>query len=1006
MISSRSKIRNVKEKKDYLAMATSDSKSTISDNTNEQILRILFPDVDLTPNGSGEVQVISPLPRSYTPDGHPIYEDNPSASINIEKGLFFDFANRDETGEFDQDGMTLVELFKKVHNMERNSDANKLIDISLKELVSHDLVAVNKQKLMEAEERLQVLEQQWHFSREVLAELNAGWSGKNNELYSIPVYLFGKVVDNRTYTPNDRPKVKSVFGASAGMMVGKPLWDRDVAEGKPTIICAGEKDMLAIRSLGYNAIAFTGGERTIPKLFLGMFKGKEVYVAYDNDETGVNGGQSLALALAKAGANAYILNHHHTDTYLKDIKGGDMWDMVNTYKSNAKQWMDYAIELAKQTPLDVDYLRKIKDKEVPLITLVESQQNQNLTQLRQSNIQVLNDPEAKYILPMSVMAIKKHVGNNRLTNTMNQGQKVFWDYDISKANELLYLIKDDKMLSTEIKTTLLKIPFKEEGVAIYQSEKQFVTKTTITDYNTVAIENFDNDLSKANNSEFYSAYMVGEPLKAGKKYNITYRFVPNPLKKQEAVMVISEAVEIDSINSFEITEEVKQEIDVIRGDTSMPIQERLEFLFEQDLARVREYNNFDLWLLTTMTFHSSLRINYNGKPLRGYLDAIAIGETRSGKSVMANNHVKKYRLGKIINADGSTTQALLGGKVETSEGQRIRYGTLSREHEGLVILEEIKDIASQLLLKIRSVRSSQMLKIDRVAGSLEMVLYVRMLMLSNPRVLEGNTIDMRNNFNNGLEVLSSIVPAQEDQTRFDCIFLVDNPKNLTRKSPDPFTYQYADLIPDEYFADALRAIWTRSADQIKWAEGVEEYLYREGKKFSDKCDGMHNIYGTEASQKIARMSVALANTLMSFDSQYENIVVEKEHVDYIISFLERIYFNDLFRWNETMRRKQETSQFNSRDIHLIQTVWDAGGKMLIDAIKNTPANGSTHHDLQAASGLATQDFNRHFAALFDAKFLENKLGRMHPTEKFQQAYIRINKNNIGDLPPINWMERL
>lgn len=82
--------------------------------------------------------------------------------------------------------------------------------------------------------------------------------------------------------------------------------------------------MLAIRSLGYNAIAFTGGERTIPKLFLGMFKGKEVYVAYDNDETGVNGGQSLALALAKAGANAYILNHHHTDTYLKDIKGGDM----------------------------------------------------------------------------------------------------------------------------------------------------------------------------------------------------------------------------------------------------------------------------------------------------------------------------------------------------------------------------------------------------------------------------------------------------------------------------------------------------------------------------------------------------------------------------------------------------------------------------------------------------------------------------------------------------------
>ncbi|KAJ3615565.1 hypothetical protein Zmor_016320 [Zophobas morio] len=116
----------------------------IYQSTNQQILDILFPDTNLEPNASGEVQVISPLPRSYTSDGKPIYEHQPSASINIEKGLFYDFANV-EQGQANPEGMTLIELFRQVQGLDRNSDANKLLENAITHVIDPKVVEKNRQ---------------------------------------------------------------------------------------------------------------------------------------------------------------------------------------------------------------------------------------------------------------------------------------------------------------------------------------------------------------------------------------------------------------------------------------------------------------------------------------------------------------------------------------------------------------------------------------------------------------------------------------------------------------------------------------------------------------------------------------------------------------------------------------------------------------------------------------------------------------------------------------------
>ncbi|KAJ3615564.1 hypothetical protein Zmor_016319 [Zophobas morio] len=156
-------------------------------------------------------------------------------------------------------------------------------------------------------------------------------------------------------------------------------------------------------------------------------------------------------------------------------------------------------------------------------------------------------------------------------------------------------MKDDVNLDREVKNTLLKIPSSEENIRLHKANQQFVTKTTIVDYNPTAIENFSTNVNASIDNEFVSTVVVGPPLKAGGKYNITYRYVPDPLRKQQAVMVISGATEIDNLEDFTITDEVKQEIRTLQKPDNVSIQDHLEnFLFEQDLARLHEYNNVDL----------------------------------------------------------------------------------------------------------------------------------------------------------------------------------------------------------------------------------------------------------------------------------------------------------------------------------------------------------------------------------------------------------------------------
>lgn len=977
-----------------------------SEKTNLEILQLIFPDNDWTNpdiNSQGEVQVVSPFPRSYDKNGNAIFENHPSASVNIEKGLFYDFALTEEFAlSIGSNGCTLQELFKLVYDIPRQSDANRMLDYLLE--IDSDRITNWQDFVFKSKQNTKLIEKwktEYYLTDEVINDMQLGWKGYEGELWTVPVFAFNKLVDLVTYTPiitnPTQSKVMRLPKSRSGMIVGHKLWERDCKRGLPTIICAGEKDTLVVRSLGFNAICFTGGEGIIPKMWGNLFANKTVYIAYDNDDAGRKGAIKLGIWLKKQKATVFNITAHHFDEHLKNIKGGDMFDMVQKYSGYGAdlsipiQWLNLAMRNA--TEIDNNLVRQEKLKEVPLISLNVAQNTEHLGRLRQSQVQVISPPIATYILPKTIVAKKYRRGSKPECNFMKLNETVVWDLDINNAQELLKLTLDDAKLDNTIKTEILKINPKEEFVDIRITERVIVKTVRVLSFNSNALESSD-DIYDSIQAKSLSAYCIGFDLEAGKKYQITYKYVPHPLKQQKSVVVVSEFEQIDDLNKFNLTDEIKESIKKLQFNDLPTIQDKLNKHYDQDLARVKLYNNRDLWLLTSLHFNTPLLMKYGGKQMRAFLDIIAIGESRSGKSIMAVNMVRKYNIGKIFNADGATTRALIGGTIDDESGPGVQFGSLARENYGLVVLEEVKDIANELFPSLRSIRSSNILRIQRVAGDLETPLYVRLMFLTNPKVRSGLEINMKTNFNNGLEVVSSVVAAPEDRTRFDVMFLVDHPDNLDEPTPKQFEYNYAPLIDDIHYQNVIRYIWTRQKHNIIWADGVESYIAKAGEKLSKRFNTMSNIYGTEAHIKIARLSLALACFTLSTDASLENIVVTKEHVDYMVQYLIKIYESPLFRWDLTVVNQKEKSTISDMDRVVMREVYTSNnGEMLLATLNSLPSSGIRRNELQTVCGMGSQEseYSILISQLYNNHFIEINGAVIVLTNKFKDCYLQVTK---------------
>lgn len=912
-----------------------------------------FSDYDFSKR---ETAVCCPFTH-YTESGIAYKETRPSAHINLDKGLFH------------------CKVCDK--GLSQTSFIANLFGCSYEAAIKIEKLFTSKEDLytwrnnLTLPKDIQQLCINLGISEEVINELDI--KSELGDEISFPVVMYNKIVDVRSYRPNDRAnKIKSRSGSTTGLIIPFDIWMQE-PDTKWTILCAGEKDMAVTRSHGLNAITLTGGEKALPKLIY-PFKNKRVAICYDNDEAGISGAKALAAFLKPYVNEVKVITNFHE---VCKEHGEDLTDYFTKYKKTKHD----LIKCIKTTPefTDEDAKEEIQ-KRKPLISLLKASNPQYINRVVQSNVQVVATYEKAMPVPTTIFAKKVNVSGDSKHNSMFVGEERTWELNENNCQDILKLV-DNNFTETQIRENtreLLGISKNEREIKIERPTKDTVYQCNVTDL----FESTTKDIATIE----FTAYVLKKRLESGKKYLITYKLVPHPYKGQQLVMIILNAEEAcDSITNFKITPDVKKNLDLFKNTTGT-VQERINLFTEMAKAFIGYDGYNKLIQAIDLSYHTVLEFNFGTfKNVRGYLDTLIIAESRVGKSSTAEALQNLYKLGAFTSLAGNsaTIPGIIGGSTKVNGNYQTRAGLIPMNHRGLVIFEELAKSNSNLVRELTDIRSSNQVRIARVSGTLTLPALVRMITLTNVKNT-GHKIKPINSYPNGIEILVELIGTPEDIARYDLMLVLGEQGN---KIIDPFWEPITPFEPEAY-QTRIRWIWSRTADQVIIDKEIGKYIFTKCNELNKMYDSHIKIFGTEAWKKVSRLAIAIAGYLVSTDATYEKIIVTKEHVDAAVNYLISCYDNPTFKLKEYVDMERLYNTIDNEGVDLLQDLFNQNPSILLQLEKLSKTN---KQNLMAATGLDSEMYNKFMQHLTQGLFIQFEGYDIIPTQRFRIGMSKINR---------------
>lgn len=903
-----------------------------------------------------ETAVCCPFPH-HTESGIEYYETNPSAHINLDKGLFH--------CKVCDTGLSEIAFISKVLGTSYESASKIAKMFTTKE----DKYTWNKNYQISEDIKSKCLS--LGISETVVDELDI--KTEFGDEIAFPVFMYGKLVDVRSYRPHDRAnKIKSRAGTTSGLIIPFDIW-RYTPKNKWTILCAGEKDMAVTRSQGFNAITLTGGEKALPKITT-AFKDRKIAICYDNDEAGISGARALASELIKYTSEVKVVTNFHE---VCKEHGEDLTDYFTKYNKTKADLID----CINSTPLyTIEEAREEQQKRRPLISLLEASKPQYINRIVQSNVQVVATYEKAMPVPTTIYAKKINCVGEAKYNQMLVGEERTWELSENTCQDVLKLI-DNNFTEDQIRDNIRSIL----GISKYERDVRVEKPTKDTVYQCNVTDLFEATSKDIATIEF-TAYVLKKRLESGKKYLITYKLVPHPYKGQQLTMIIVDVEEAcDSVTNFHVTDEVKKNLDLFRN-LEGSVKERLDKLAEMAKAYIGYdgYNN--LIQAIDLSYHTVLEYNFGTfKNVRGYLDTLIVAESRVGKSSTAEAFQKLYKLGAFTSLAGNsaTIPGIIGGSTKVNGNYQTRAGLIPMNHRGLVIFEELAKCNSNLVRELTDIRSSNQVRIARVSGTLTLPALVRMITLTNVKNT-GNKIRPINSYPNGVDILVELIGSPEDIARYDLMLVLGEQGN---KVIDPFWEPIEPFEPEAY-QTRIRWVWSRTADQVVIDQEVGRYILEKCNELNKEYDSHIKIFGTEAWKKVSRLAIAMAGYLVSTDSSYERIIVTKEHVDAAVQYLIDCYDNSTFKLREYVAMERMYNEIDEDGIALLQELYNTNPSILLQLER---INRTNKQNIMAATGLESNDYNKFMQRLTQGLFITYEGYDIIPTQRFRLGMSKINR---------------
>lgn len=699
----------------------------------------------------------------------------------------------------------------------------------------------------------------WGVNDKLIDKLNIGFSNAEKRFY-IPIYTStGFLINIRKYAPSEMrkegtPKCIGIAGCN-----GARFWPIENLEKDTIFIVEGEKDCMCAIGQGLNAVTGTGGS-TPPIIDYSIFKQKKVYIMTDSDDAGD--------VLAQKYVD--LISSHTSDIKRIKLPVKDFTDYYVRYGDGN------VLQYASLVQYNIDNLSELKK-----VSLVENETVDSMGErvLLENMIVVGSDPKT-YAIP-NVVCLKCSCDDCKKPCKL-YGGKTSIEYGF-EDRDLIHMIDstDKKMYELAIRQIGCK--------------KVTITPTKYVNAQRIVFQEKASLQTGLENSSYeprYGFYMYDKDrLTPTAKYTFDATKVTDP-RTQKVYYSIKNA----KINNSDFASVIDCDYFKNIAGKYDKVIDFLDYHYQQWLADCRVYGRLDLFSAFLLTMCSVTEIPYKSGTIKGVLDSIAIGDTRTGKSLLAQNMLSRLELGSYINGENARLTGVLGGVVRLGDSWIITWGAIPLNDKGFVVIDEATGLTVEDITQMSSVRSSCVATINKVARG-EARARTRLFWIANPRSGR-NTSEY---FWKGFGAFQEFIPVNEDQARFDLIVGasrddIDTLQDIKQKTLDStIITKYQDLIS---------YAWSIETSSIVIKD--YQHLHEISNKLCKKFRGGTLLIKEAAYEKILRVAAALSVLCCSIENG--QLIISNKMLDWSAQYLDYIFTRSSIDYAYYVNKVQEEEQ--------------------------------------------------------------------------------------------------
>lgn len=676
---------------------------------------------------------------------------------------------------------------------------------------------------------------------EVIAKYKLGW---DDTRITIPIYSpTNKLINVRKYLPPHRriegstnSKVLGVRGCNEARFYPYDSFSKNT---DTIYVVEGEKDCLVAISQGLNCVTGTGGSN-MPLHEEALFTDKKVYLMIDNDPAGARLTAHYIKALAGIAKEIKVIK-----LPVKDFT--DYW--MEYHNTNLEPYTEDAI---RETPIIAEQIEEST-------TLSKSEYVENLnTWMTLENMCVIGVDPKTYTIPNK---LKVRCMNSTCTKPCRIGvAKTAEEIDIDPRQLLQFVNSPDA-----VQDNYLKKLFSCKSVGAVPAS--YVNVQILMFQETAS---FKDGMEDASYEPRYGIYLYEESrLIPTVKYNFTACRVTDP-RTQQNYYVIKHAEAIQSAVG-ECDSQTIMYFNTL-AEKCNTATELIDLHYRKWESVVGIEGRPDLFGAVLLTYASVTEIPWKGGIIKGWLDSMVIGDTRTGKSQLAQRFVKHVQMGEYINGENARRTGVIGGVQRNGDSWIITWGAIPMNDKGLLVIDEASGLEVEDIKELSATRSSGAVTINKIAKG-EARARTRLIWLSNPR--SGRNIE--DFYWKGYGAFMEYIPVVEDQARFDLVL------SAAREDVGALKELRREPLDEAKYRNLFSFSWTVDRDSIKISNETVDEINTVVKELTDKYEGGPLVVGVAVHEKLLRLSCAFA--VISGSISNNNLIVLPRHVRFAQEFL-------------------------------------------------------------------------------------------------------------------------